>query len=81
MTRPDAHWKGRQLMDADKPFTSGEVAELFNVHPKTISRWAKDGRLASFRTLGGHRRFRVEDVAALLKKYGLKINKENRSVD
>ncbi len=31
----------------------GEVAELFHVPPKTVSRWAKQGRLPSIRTLGG----------------------------
>ncbi len=48
--------------------TPGQVAELFNVDPKTVTRWAKAGKLSSFRTLGGHRRFRLEDVLAALKQ-------------
>jgi excisionase family DNA binding protein len=46
--------------------TPGEVAQLFRVHPKTVSRWATTGRLRSLRTPGGHRRFRESDVRALL---------------
>ena len=31
-----------------------EVAEVLQVSPKTVTRWAKEGKLASRRTLGGH---------------------------
>jgi len=47
--------------------TRADVAAVFAVDPKTVTRWAKQGRLASFRTPGGHRRFRGADVAALLR--------------
>ena len=46
--------------------TPGEVAVLFRVDPKTVTRWAAAGRIASIRTPGGHRRFRADDVRALL---------------
>ena len=46
--------------------TPGEVAALFRVDPKTVTRWAQDGRLSSVRTLGGHRRFRAAEGQALL---------------
>lgn len=46
--------------------TPGEVAALFRVDPKTVTRWAKAGKLASIRTLGGHRRYREDEVLALL---------------
>jgi excisionase family DNA binding protein len=39
---------------------------MFRVDPKTVTRWAKDGRIAAIRTLGGHRRFRESEVRALL---------------
>ena len=42
--------------------TPGEVAQLLHVSPKTISRWASQGLLPCLVTLGGHRRFRREDV-------------------
>jgi excisionase family DNA binding protein len=46
--------------------TPAEVAALFGVHPKTVTRWAKSRRLAFIRTLGGHRRYRLSDVRKLL---------------
>jgi excisionase family DNA binding protein len=46
--------------------TPAEVAALFRVDPKTVTRWAKQGRLASIRTLGGHRRYDEAQVRALL---------------
>lgn len=48
------------------PMKPGEVAALFRVDPKTVTRWAQKGRLKSFRTPGGHRRFREADVQAYL---------------
>ena len=48
--------------------TPSEVAELFRVDPKTVTRWAKSGKLTSIRTLGGHRRYKESEVKALLLK-------------
>jgi excisionase family DNA binding protein len=36
------------------------------VSPKTVSRWAQEGRLPFFRTLGGHRRYPDAEIRALL---------------
>lgn len=46
--------------------TPAEVARLFRVDPKTVTRWAKTGKLTSIKTLGGHRRYRATEVHALL---------------
>jgi excisionase family DNA binding protein len=46
--------------------TPSEVAKLFRVDPKTVTRWAKSGKLSSIRTLGGHRRYRASEVRSLL---------------
>jgi excisionase family DNA binding protein len=46
--------------------TPAEVASLFRVDPKTVTRWAKAGKLTSIRTLGGHRRYKDSEVRALL---------------
>ena len=50
----------------ERLLTPGEVAALFHVDPKTVTRWASDGKLTCIRTLGGHRRFRAEEVYRLL---------------
>lgn len=50
----------------DRLLTPGEVAALFRVDPKTVTRWAAAGRISSIRTPGGHRRFRESEVRALL---------------
>ena len=50
--------------------TPAEVAALFRVDPKTVTRWAVAGKLTSFRTLGGHRRYRAAEVYALLDEAG-----------
>jgi len=55
-----------RVPDGDRLLTPGEVAAVFRVNPKTVSRWAKAGRLAAVRTPGGHRRYRQTDVLALL---------------
>jgi len=51
----------------EKLLTPSEVATLFRVDPKTITRWAKAGKLTSIKTLGGHRRYRESEVKALLR--------------
>ena len=51
---------------AERLLTPAEVAQAFRVDPKTVTRWAKAGKLTSIRTLGGHRRYRESDIRALL---------------
>jgi len=64
--------KGHKLMSMQRPpeqevlLTPAEVAKMFRVDPKTVTRWAKAGKLTAIRTLGGHRRFRRSEVQALL---------------
>jgi excisionase family DNA binding protein len=50
----------------DALLTPAEVAKLFRVDPKTVTRWAKAGKLSSIRTLGGHRRYRADEVKRFL---------------
>jgi excisionase family DNA binding protein len=53
-------------MEQEMLLTPAEVASLFRVDPKTVTRWAKAGKLTSIRTLGGHRRFKESEVKAFL---------------
>jgi excisionase family DNA binding protein len=45
---------------------TAQVAALLSVSPKTVSRWAQEGRLPYLRTLGGHRRYPDAEIRALL---------------
>jgi excisionase family DNA binding protein len=58
--------RGGDVDTGDRLLTPGEVAALFRVDPKTVTRWAAAGRIGSIRTPGGHRRFRESEVRALL---------------
>ena len=53
-------------MEQEVLLTPSEVAKLFRVDPKTVTRWAKAGKLTAIRTLGGHRRYRKSEVQNLL---------------
>jgi excisionase family DNA binding protein len=53
-------------VESEALLTPSEVASLFRVDPKTVTRWAKAGKLSSIRTLGGHRRYRESEVRGLL---------------
>ena len=63
----------------ERLLTPGEVAALFRVDPKTVTRWAASGRITSIRTPGGHRRFRESEVRALLSGGG-EASSEGHSV-
>jgi excisionase family DNA binding protein len=57
--------------DLDAPeqlLTPSEVAAMFRVNPKTVTRWARAGKLTAIRTLGGHRRFRVSEIKRCLEE-------------
>jgi excisionase family DNA binding protein len=52
--------KGPELL------TPAEVAKAFRVDPKTVTRWAKQGRLKSIFTVGGHRRYYRDQIEQML---------------
>ena len=66
MTTTSVPMTGAPRTGTDRLLTPGEVAGMFRVDPKTVTRWASAGRLGSIRTPGGHRRFRETEVRALL---------------
>lgn len=49
----------------ERLLTPAEVAAIFRVDPKTVTRWANAGKLRAVRTLGGHRRYIESEVRAL----------------
>lgn len=63
---PPAHETAMEELSGDPLLTPSEVASLFRVSAKTVSRWEQMGRIKAIRTLGGHRRFRRSEVAAAM---------------
>jgi excisionase family DNA binding protein len=59
--------------------TPAEVASMFRVDPKTVTRWAKAGKLTSIKTLGGHRRYKESEVKTLLKSISINNQAGNQS--
>ena len=59
-------WHGQRHVEVERLLTPAEVAQLFKVHPLTVTRWAVQGRIGSGRTLGGHTRYKEAEVLRLL---------------
>jgi excisionase family DNA binding protein len=55
-------------LEFESLLTPREVARMFRVDAKTVSRWAIAGKLSTTRTVGGHRRFRESEVRALIEE-------------
>lgn len=67
----EVHRTMAEHTDLDSPealLTPSEVAALFRVNPKTVTRWARAGKLNAIRTLGGHRRFKASEIRACLEE-------------
>ena len=52
--------------DPEELLTPSEVAAMFRVNPKTVTRWARSGKISAIRTLGGHRRFKASEIRKFL---------------
>jgi excisionase family DNA binding protein len=57
-----------EQQQTDSLLTPAEVAALFRVNPKTVTRWARAGKITAIRTLGGHRRFRATEIRRCLQQ-------------
>ena len=63
---PEKEDRMAEIHEAPELLTPAEVAALFRVNPKTVTRWARAGRISYIKTLGGHRRFRADEIQKLL---------------
>jgi excisionase family DNA binding protein len=65
----DAPWQPqpspKAATTAPSYLRAAEVADLLHVSPKTVSRWAKEGKLPFLKTLGGHRRYPEAEIRQL----------------
>ena len=62
---------GKATTESLSYLRTAEVADILHVSPKTVSRWAKEGRLPFLRTLGGHRRYpeaKIRELASQLRE-------------
>jgi excisionase family DNA binding protein len=66
MATPADRSKDPKRQAAPRLMTGAEVAATFNVHPKTVTRWAQAGHISHFKTPGGHRRFNADDVEKMM---------------
>src|ERR1700739_1873681 len=63
-------------IDPERLLTSSEVGALLQVNPSSVKKWVNDGRIAAFRTPGGHRRIRVADLLDFLNRHSMPIPRE-----
>ena len=60
-----AQGKDTQSTEEPRYLRAAEVADILYVSPKTVSRWAKEGKLPFMKTLGGHRRYPAAKIREL----------------
>jgi excisionase family DNA binding protein len=56
---------GKAAPELPRYLRTTEVADILQVSPKTVSRWATEGKLWFLRTLGGHRRYPASEIRQL----------------
>lgn len=69
---PDLRGAAMGSVSADAAYlTPGQAARMLGVSPKTVNRWANDGRIPCAVTLGGHRRFRADVIRSVAASMGV----------
>jgi excisionase family DNA binding protein len=63
-------------METKQSFSTSEVAAYCHVTADTIRKWAEAGRIRVFKTPGGHRRIRREDLLRFLRENGIPIHQD-----
>jgi len=63
----------------ERVFTTVDVAKLCKVSLRTVIRWVDEGKLPSFRTPGGHRRVREEDLMKFMEQYKIPFAVGNKN--
>lgn len=55
-------------------FNTNEVANMLRVDKSTVKRWTDEGKLKCFRTPGGHRKFRADDVYNFMTQFNYGVS-------
>jgi excisionase family DNA binding protein len=63
-----AHPRGKAAPTAPSYLHTAEVADILHVSPKTVARWATEGKLPFLKTLGGHRRYPEAEIRQLAER-------------
>jgi MerR family transcriptional regulator, light-induced transcriptional regulator len=58
-------------------FNTMDVSKMLQVDKSTVKRWTDEGKLKCFRTPGGHRKFRAEDLYQFMSEYNYGISPIN----
>jgi len=75
MTGPGRRPGSRNLPLPGAYLRTAQVAELLHVSPKTVSRWAKEGKVPFLHTLGGHRRYPEADIRAMVAELTVQVGR------
>jgi excisionase family DNA binding protein len=60
-------------MEPKQSFSTSEVARFCHVTPDTVRKWAEAGRIPVFKTPGGHRRIRRDDLVRFLRENSIPL--------
>jgi excisionase family DNA binding protein len=66
----------QNTLNADSLLTSHQVATLLQVNPSSVNKWVRDGRIAAFRTPGGHRRISAADLVTFLNAHQMPLPRQ-----
>ncbi|MGI6426790.1 MAG: MerR family DNA-binding transcriptional regulator [Natronincolaceae bacterium] len=50
----------------EKMISISKASKILGVDIRTLQRWDNDGKLTAYRTLGGHRRYKLSEVGSLI---------------
>ena len=62
----------------EKTYTTYEVSKICGVTMKTVAGWIEADKMLAFKTVGGHRRIKEEDLVSFLKKNNIPFPAELR---
>ena len=65
---------------SDEFLTPRRTSELLKVTTKTLQNWDKEGKIKSFRTTGGHRRFALADIRTLINRKRTNHTNSNKNL-